>query len=138
MMHLMLEKMQQQAVGALDLHAPLALDPSVAVERCLGQARAKRDEPAIDARLLPGKFGKRGTWALVAPGGRPEAASLQRIHVKPVDDQYVVKGRLKGWKKARSGRLEFGLRQRGTGRMQAVVGPGVVVGHGAHGAAQTR
>jgi hypothetical protein len=129
MVDLVLEQVQQKAVGPFRLHARAAVHMDDPIRPDFVQRLAPGDQSTIDRRLGRPQVqdGGKGNW--IRPRGRAERATLQRIDVEPVDDQDVVQGSLDRREKTRSRRFELRLCQSGTGREQAMVRPGVVVRH---------
>ena len=80
MMHLMLEKMHQQPIGALDLHIIAALHAAATAQGLLGQRLAKCDQSGdrrAPARAVRSARVAPGNWLLQAAGPRlpPSRAS---------------------------------------------------------------
>jgi hypothetical protein len=84
MMHLVLEKVQQKAVGPLRLHARAAVHTDDPIWPGFVQRLAPGDQATIDRRLGRPQVrdGVKGNW--IRPRGRAERATLQRIDVEPV------------------------------------------------------
>ena len=92
-----------------------------------------RQQTPVDRGLRVVERGNRVARLLVRPGRRPERAAFHRVDIKVVDDQDVIERGAQARKEAGSFRDELLRRQPGTGGEQPVVGPGVVVRHGAIG-----
>jgi len=60
-MDLMLEEMQQQAVGAFGLYVILTMDPNGAIRSALVERIAPLNQAAIDRRLRRAQLSKRRT-----------------------------------------------------------------------------
>src|SRR3569832_2203191 len=133
MMDLVLEQVHQQAVAALVLYPCVAIDPDDIGEarRCL--CLAERDQAPVHRGLRRLQLRKRWKRQLVLPGTRSEPSAFQRIDIEQVDDVEVVERALQAGEEAGARGREFSLSQVFSGREQAVVGPGVVVGECAKG-----
>ena len=91
------------------------------------------EQAPIDRGLGFLQRGDRGARLLVRPGGGAERAAFHGVDVEVVDDQDVVERGAQAWEEAGSSCGEFFRPQPRAGSEQPVVGPGVVVRHGAVG-----
>jgi hypothetical protein len=128
-MNLMLENMEQQPVEPFVLNVVGAVNVHDALKASLVQFLDNGDQAAVDFRLchLQGDDSLAGLRVLAE--GQAARATLHCVNVKPINDQDMVECGAQAWKKAGARRLEVCLRQTCTGREQAMIGPGVVIGH---------
>src|SRR5271169_649168 len=103
------------------LHACPAMHVNDLVRSALVQRVAPRDQPAINRRLLGVQLRQRWARDLIRPGSRPKGAALERIDIKPVDDEDVVQRRLNRREEAYTRGLEFWLGQAVARGQQAVI-----------------
>jgi hypothetical protein len=104
---LVLEEVEEDAVGALALEAMRSDQADLAAERVGSERGTDGDQATVDGGLLAAQVGDRRAGDLVGPGGGAEAAALERVDIVPVDVEQVVQGALQGWEEARAGRFEF-------------------------------
>jgi hypothetical protein len=109
MVDLVLEQVQQRAIGPLRLHARAAVHTDDPVWPGFIQRLSPGDQSTIDRRLGGPQVRDRrkGNW--IRPRSRAERATLERIDIEPVDDQDVVQGGLDRREKPRSRRFELRL-----------------------------
>ena len=130
---LVLEEVGEERVDALGDHAVVAaVDADAAVEVGGGEAVAEGDEAAVGGGLggaERGGLGEVGVGGL--EDGEAAAGLLERVEIVDVDGVEVVERAAERGEEAGARGGEGGGVEALAGLEQAVVGPGVVAGHGA-------
>ena len=128
---LVFEEMQQQPDGALALDSLAPVYLHNVVQRRLGQLVAGRYQPPVHISLSHGKLSHDSAGKRVGPGAGAKVAALDGIDIEPVDYEIVIERGLDRTEEASPGRLELALGQGAADGQEPMIGPGVVVGHGA-------
>ena len=128
--NLMLEQMEENAIDAFELRPTIANQGHTCGKSSSAEFVTKVDQPAIHGTLRAVKTGNCREWNFWSEGRSPNAGTLKRTDIEPIDGIIMVER--VDYRREKTGSLGVKLRWRklGTSLEQAMIGPSVVVGLG--------